>query len=228
MEPDALTITVLGCGTMGVAILSGILSSLDSLRSASASGTSTPNALLPTRFHDVDNTPPRLPSRFIACVKRPESGERVRKAFGDYEGKVKVLTKGNVEGATLGDVVILACKPQMHTEILGEEGMAKALEGKLLVSILAGVKIAQLKGLLHESTRVVRAMPNTASKVCLDFSIPLPVSLMLAQFSPALCLVVYTLIFKIYIHELSPHKPRPHTRHSPPPLFLPRILIPPF
>lgn len=153
---------------MGVAILSGILSSITtSLQGASASGTSTPNGLLPTRFHDVDGTPPRLPSRFIACVKRPESAERVRKAFVEHEGSVKVLTKGNVEGATLGDVVILGCKPQMYIEILGEEGMAKALEGKLLVSILAGVKIAQLRSVVPESTRVVRAMPNTASKVSL-------------------------------------------------------------
>lgn len=152
---------------MGVAILSGILSSLTSLRSASVSGTSTPNALLPTRFHGVDGTPPKLPSRFIACVKRPESAERVKKAFVEYVGVVRVLTKGNVEGATLGDVVILGCKPQMYTEILGEEGMAEALEGKLLVSILAGVKIVQLKSMVPESTRVVRAMPNTASKVSL-------------------------------------------------------------
>lgn len=165
MESESLTITVLGCGTMGVAILSGILSSLTSLQGTSVSGTSTPNALLPTRFHDVDSTPPKLPSRFIACVKRPESAERVKKAFIEYEGSVKVLTKGNVEGVTRGDIVILGCKPQMYAEILGEQGMAEALKGKLLVSILAGVKIAQLKSMVPESTRVVRAMPNTASKV---------------------------------------------------------------
>lgn len=165
MESESLTITVLGCGTMGVAILSGILSSLTSLQSTNVSGTSTPNALLPTHFHDVDGTPPKLPSRFIACVKRPESAERVKKAFIGYEGSVKVLTKGNVDGVTRGDIVILGCKPQMYTEILSEPGMAEALEGKLLVSILAGVKIAQLKSVVPESTRVVRAMPNTASKV---------------------------------------------------------------
>lgn len=165
MESESLTITVLGCGTMGVAILSGILSSLTSLQSTSVSGTSTPNALLPTRFHDVDGTPPKLPSRFIACVKRPESAERVKKAFIEYEGSVKVLTNRNVDGVTRGDIVILGCKPQMYTEILSEPGMAEALKGKLLVSILAGVKIAQLKSVVPESTRVVRAMPNTASKV---------------------------------------------------------------
>lgn len=159
---------------MGVAILSGILSSLTSLRSTSNSGTSTPNTFLPTRFPGIDPTPTILPSRFIACVKRPESAERVRKAFVDHAGSVKVLTKNNVEGVAAGDIIILGCKPQMYAEILGEEGMNKALEGKLLVSILAGVKIVQLEAVVPTSTRVVRAMPNTASKV----SITLPLLLL--------------------------------------------------
>lgn len=58
----------------------------------------------------------------------------------------------------------------MYAELLGEEGMSEALEGKLLVSILAGVKIAALREVVPDSTRVVRAMPNTASKVRLFFS----------------------------------------------------------
>lgn len=84
-----------------------------------------------------------------------------------YGDAVTVLTKDNVQGAQAADVVLLGCKPQMYQEILGEEGMAAALEGKLLVSILAGVKIEQLRAVVPASTRVVRAMPNTASKVFL-------------------------------------------------------------
>ena len=53
----------------------------------------------------------------------------------------------------------------MCEEILEQEGMRQALEGKLLVSILAGVRLEKLRALVPESTRVVRAMPNTASKV---------------------------------------------------------------
>lgn len=150
------TFTVLGCGTMGVAILSGIISSLTSLRS----GTNTPNGLL---FPDSDPTPSQLPSKFIACVKRPQSAERVRNALGNLG--VKVLQQANVEGVKAADMILLGCKPQMCEEILKAEGMQEALEGKLLVSILAGVKIAQLKALCPASTRVVRAMPNTASKI---------------------------------------------------------------
>ncbi len=43
--------------------------------------------------------------------------------------------------------------------------MKEALEGKLLISILAGVTIAQLEAMVLPSTKVVRAMPNTPCKV---------------------------------------------------------------
>lgn len=49
--------------------------------------------------------------------------------------------------------------------VLTQQGMAEALEGKLLISILAGVTISQLESLVRPSTRVVRAMPNTPCKV---------------------------------------------------------------
>ncbi|PWW76362.1 pyrroline-5-carboxylate reductase, partial [Tuber magnatum] len=165
-NPESLALIFLGCGTMGVAILSGILSSLNSLRLPVASGTSIPTAtLLPTRFHDASKTPPA----FIACVKSPEPASRVCRAFEGFTGMpVEVYTGSNVEGVRRAEVVILGCKLRMYAEILGEEGMCEALEGKLLVSILAGVKITALKEVVPGSTRVVRAMPNTASKVRLS------------------------------------------------------------
>lgn len=79
---------------------------------------------------------------------------------------VQVIENDNVKGVQEADVVLLCCKPQMCEEILAQAGMADALEGKLLVSILAGVRIERLREMVPESTRVVRAMPNTASKVC--------------------------------------------------------------
>jgi len=65
----------------------------------------------------------------------------------------------------------------MVKEILGEEGMKEALQGKSLVSICAGVPVEQLEeaiygGSLEEKERskgdicrCVRAMPNTASGI---------------------------------------------------------------
>jgi pyrroline-5-carboxylate reductase len=58
-----------------------------------------------------------------------------------------------------------SCKPQVARTILSEAGMKEVLKSKLLISILAGVTIAQLRGLVDLSTRVVRAMPNTPCQV---------------------------------------------------------------
>lgn len=58
-----------------------------------------------------------------------------------------------------------SCKPQLAHAILGEEGIKEALEGKLLISILAGVTISQMTAWVLPSTKVIRAMPNTPCKV---------------------------------------------------------------
>lgn len=150
-----LTVTVLGCGTMGVAVLSGVISSLQS-------GTTAP----------MDNPPERLPSRFIACVNRPESIERVKKALGDPPN-LEVTRGDNAAAIARSDVVILACKPYMVHKVLGEEGIAEALKGKLLVSVLAGVTGRQIEGILYgedlpapeERCTVIRSMFNTAAVI---------------------------------------------------------------
>jgi pyrroline-5-carboxylate reductase len=62
---------------MGIAILSGILTDLKKPKifplSTSNSGTSTPVERAPI--------PNRLPSRFIACVRRPESAKKIKDAL---------------------------------------------------------------------------------------------------------------------------------------------------
>ena len=58
-----------------------------------------------------------------------------------------------------------SCKPHQAHTIMNEEGMKSALHEKLLISILAGVTISQLRNWVTEDTRVIRAMPNTPSKV---------------------------------------------------------------
>ncbi|KAK5663989.1 hypothetical protein OQA88_202 [Cercophora sp. LCS_1] len=158
-----LTMTVLGCGTMGIAILSGILSSLHDLQTQpptpSPSGTSTPAEELPTR----------LPTKFIACVRRPESAKKLKAAFAPYStSSVTITTNDNVSAARKADIVLLACKPYMFTDILSAPGMAAALQGKLLISILAGVNVPQIAEVLggaDTTTTIVRAMPNTASLI---------------------------------------------------------------
>ena len=65
-------------------------------------------------------------------------------------------------------LIMLSCKPQLAEIILSEPGLKEALEGKLLISILAGVTIKQLTAMVSPQTKVVRAMPNTPCKVSLE------------------------------------------------------------
>lgn len=60
---------------------------------------------------------------------------------------------------------LASCKPYLAQSILSAPGISSALEGKLLVSVLAGATIAQLQGWVPESCTVVRAMPNTPARV---------------------------------------------------------------
>ncbi|KAH6627778.1 pyrroline-5-carboxylate reductase dimerization-domain-containing protein [Chaetomium tenue] len=163
-----LTVAVLGCGTMGIAILSGILASISEMQDAntkpSVSGTSTP-------LYETTTTT-RLPSRFIACVRRPESVRKLKATFAAHLSAVTITQNDNVASAQKADVVILACKPYMVQEVLSEAGLAAALDGKLLISILAGVTEPQIESTLAAANdqkpvqcRVVRAMPNTASLI---------------------------------------------------------------
>ena len=72
------------------------------------------------------------------------------------------VTASNAGAATSADVVVLCVKPNDIAAALGQAG--KALDGKLLVSIVAGQKIESLKS-LAPGARVIRAMPNTAAMV---------------------------------------------------------------
>lgn len=182
---------------MGIAILSGILSSLQDLKlssssggdggfSASASGTTTP----------AEELPSRLPSRFIACVRRSESAKRIRTSLAAYGSAVTVLQNENLRAVKEADIILLGCKPQMVSTILGDlvssasdsdrsssasasassssTTIGSTLQGKLLISICAGVPVSQIEELLYGSAsdedpqinqrcRIVRVMPNTAS-----------------------------------------------------------------
>ncbi|KAF2965826.1 hypothetical protein GQX73_g7736 [Xylaria multiplex] len=168
-EAPELTMAVLGCGPMGIAILSGILSSLQEMsgpRPLQTSGNSTPR----------DDVPSRLPSRFIACVRCPESAKRVKQALWAHSASVKVVQKDNVASVMKAEVVLLACKPHAIEDLLNEPGMGKALHGKLLISVCAGVTVQQIETILHGAVpvkdpevdgrcRIVRACPNTTSAI---------------------------------------------------------------
>ena len=78
-----------------------------------------------------------------------------------YDREIKTST--NNRDAFFGDYIILAVKPFILPKVLEEiAGMdKKEVEGKVFVSIAAGVTIDTIKQTLGSRTKVVRVMPNT-------------------------------------------------------------------
>ena len=61
------------------------------------------------------------------------------------------------------DVVVLAVKPQMMQQVVSE--FADALDNQLVISVAAGLSTQLLSQMLGGYTNIVRAMPNTPSKI---------------------------------------------------------------
>ena len=73
-------------------------------------------------------------------------------------------TVDNLAAVRRAEVVLLSLKPQQLPALLNGTEIAGALAGKLVISIAAGVTVAQLTRWLPESA-VIRAMPNTPSLI---------------------------------------------------------------
>ena len=78
--------------------------------------------------------------------------------LSSYKEKGCNISSEVVESARAADAVILAVKPQMMNDLFSD--IASVCEGKLIISIAAGIKIETIRAALPE-TAVVRAMPNT-------------------------------------------------------------------
>ncbi|KAI4131509.1 MAG: hypothetical protein LQ347_002957 [Umbilicaria vellea] len=167
------TLAVLGCGTLGTAILCGVLASIEAknaLKAQQHGATPKTNGVHPS---SNKSSALGIPSRFIACVRTQASASRLGGELSEFSIPVTISHDGNnADAIHAADIVLLGCQPQDLSTCLGEPAIIDALQGKLLISILAGVTIAQIEALLHlpnnlhrGSTTVVRAMPNTASFV---------------------------------------------------------------
>ena len=67
------------------------------------------------------------------------------------------------EAVRMADIVLLAVKPQIMDDLVSS--ISSLAEGRLLVSIAAGVSCARIESLLPAGTAVVRVMPNTPAIV---------------------------------------------------------------
>lgn len=72
-------------------------------------------------------------------------------------------TLSNVEAAESGDVVLLAIKPLIAADVLAE--IRAAVQGKLLVSVVAGYTRRNIADIVGGDVRIVRTMPNVPALV---------------------------------------------------------------
>ncbi len=123
------TLAVIGCGTMGEAIVRGIFRS---------------GKLAPQQVHATD--------RRADLVKELASRHGMRTGFD------------NLEAAQGAAAALICLKPQHMQVVLDNPPMRDALAGKPVISIAAGVRLAQLQAWLPSSA-VIRAMPNTPAVI---------------------------------------------------------------
>jgi hypothetical protein len=88
---------------MGIAILSGVVASLDPSHAFPKWESHTPGTLTPSDSPDAT-----VPSRFIACVNREESAAKLRTIFTNLQGRsVEVFVSQNLQAIQQADVVLL-------------------------------------------------------------------------------------------------------------------------
>ncbi|SMN20871.1 similar to Saccharomyces cerevisiae YER023W PRO3 Delta 1-pyrroline-5-carboxylate reductase, catalyzes the last step in proline biosynthesis [Maudiozyma saulgeensis] len=137
------TLTILGCGVMGQAILSAIYKA--------PKVTDSKIALL-------------YPTHIIACNHDDASVKQVEdlvKEMGESPNgiTVSVTHSRNNEAVSQSSVVLLGTKPYLAEKVL--DGVAPEISNKLIISIVAGWTISQLQSY---SKKVSRIMTNTPAR----------------------------------------------------------------
>lgn len=74
-----------------------------------------------------------------------------------------VLAKSDADVCEKCDIILLAVKPQQAAEALSQ--CKDALNGKGLISIVAGITVERLRTLIQGRPRILRVMPNTPAMV---------------------------------------------------------------
>jgi pyrroline-5-carboxylate reductase len=98
------------------------------------------------------------PKKIIACDVNPAK-------LQTYASELKVRTTLDIkEAAKESDIILLAVKPQQLSKVL-EVMKASIRQDHLVISIVAGMRIAYIQKMLGAKLGVVRAMPNIAATV---------------------------------------------------------------
>lgn len=144
---------------MGSAILHGVLDAAFS-ENASSSGS--------------ESSQSRPVTDFIACTKTAASAERLKASLPEAHLPHVTVTSSQsvpVEIMQGADVVVLGFKPFMAEDVLGAKGVAQALAGKLVISLLAGQTPQNLLRIIRGEAQdgiddpvIVKGIPNVGAQ----------------------------------------------------------------
>lgn len=87
----------------------------------------------------------------------PSRQSRLRDQLGVSVGSDNIITAANAE------VVLLAVKPAVVSSVL--DSIGEYLRNQLIISIAAGVSLGAMESRLEDCVGVIRAMPNTPSRI---------------------------------------------------------------
>ena len=105
------------------------------------------------KSNDINN------DNIIVSTKSENSAKRINKEFGVQ------TTVVNTEVAKKSNVLFLAVKPYFFKEVI-EEIKDIVSDDTIIISIAAGITIAQIEELFGKKVKVVRTMPNTPARIC--------------------------------------------------------------
>jgi pyrroline-5-carboxylate reductase len=98
----------------------------------------------------------RLPAGSIALTRRKVG------LLDDYKRRGFSVHSSNLEAVRKSDVILLSVEPRQIDGVLREIGAEIRPDAHVVVSVVSGVSIKQIKALIGAKVPVVRAMPNTA------------------------------------------------------------------
>lgn len=127
---------------------------LDHLRFAFIGGGNMAEALLKGLLRGLAVEPHRIMATDVLAERR----QYLESAYGI------TASADNAQAVKRSDVVILAVKPQVMADVLGNIAAAMTRD-KLVISIAAGITLQTLQNAFGVDKRVVRVMPNTPALV---------------------------------------------------------------
>ena len=91
--------------------------------------------------------------------------KRSNKSSADL-AKLKVgVTNNNVKGIKGADIIILAVQPKQLMAVLQEISGALGEKKRILISVVSGVSMDEIQGVIGSKHALFRAMPNTAISI---------------------------------------------------------------